>query len=51
MRNVGIEAERPNLPKPDAVVSAAEVVGDDADVDAALTPCLASRSSSPTARP
>ena len=30
MRNVGIEAERPNLPKPDAVVSAAEVVGHDA---------------------
>ena len=36
MRNVGIEAERPNLPKPDAVVSAAEVVGHDADVDAAV---------------
>ena len=36
MRNVGIEAERPNLPKPDAVVSAAEVLGHDADVDAAV---------------
>ena len=30
MRNVGIEAERRNLPKPDAVVSAADVVGHDA---------------------
>ena len=35
MRNVGIEAERPNLPESDAVISAAEVVGHDADVDAA----------------